>query len=337
MGRKLKKINWSKTLVFIMMLFVAVVIAQDGSILDPYTNPETTVIETNLAPEIYFCPHDPCADVLDQLLESANESIHCAVYDLELPQILDTYRKKSTSIDTMLVTDKDNTKHLEDIDYIANTGTYQLMHNKFCIIDNKIVFTGSYNPTVTGMKNNNNMLIIYSAYLSGNYEKEFKELQQKEFSKGGSTPYPVIYLNGMKIENYFCPEDSCAMHVTDVLASAKVSIDFMTFSFTHTTIADTIVDKHKEGIPVRGVFEKFQNSQWSQYEKLKGEGIDVRFDTNPKNMHNKVFIIDKEIVVTGSFNPTKSADTKNDENILIIHDKEIAKRYLEEFEQIYGI
>ena len=48
-------------------------------------------------------------------------------------------------------------------------------------------------------------------------------------------------------------------------------------------------------------------------------------------MHHKVCIIDEKIVVTGSFNPTGSGDYRNDENILIIHNEEIAKRFVEEF------
>ena len=48
-------------------------------------------------------------------------------------------------------------------------------------------------------------------------------------------------------------------------------------------------------------------------------------------LHHKVFIIDEEIVITGSFNPSMNGDTRNDENILIIHDQDIAEKYLQEF------
>ena len=51
-------------------------------------------------------------------------------------------------------------------------------------------------------------------------------------------------------------------------------------------------------------------------------------------MHHKVFIIDNRTVITGSFNPTKNGDTRNDENILIIHDEKIAGKYLEEFNEL---
>ena len=48
-------------------------------------------------------------------------------------------------------------------------------------------------------------------------------------------------------------------------------------------------------------------------------------------MHHKFFIIDNRTVITGSFNPSKNADNRNDENIVIIEDAEIAAEFLDEF------
>jgi len=65
-------------------------------------------------------------------------------------------------------------------------------------------------------------------------------------------------------------------------------------------------------------------------------GMNVKKDTNKYKMHHKVFIIDNETVVTGSFNPTASAENKNDENIIIIKDKVIAGSFLKEFDGLWG-
>jgi phosphatidylserine/phosphatidylglycerophosphate/cardiolipin synthase-like enzyme len=54
-------------------------------------------------------------------------------------------------------------------------------------------------------------------------------------------------------------------------------------------------------------------------------------------MHHKVFIIDNNTIITGSFNPSKAANEKNDENILIINNKDIAKRFLEEFDYLTSL
>ena len=51
-------------------------------------------------------------------------------------------------------------------------------------------------------------------------------------------------------------------------------------------------------------------------------------------MHHKVFIIDNSTVITGSFNPSKNGDERNDENMLVIKDREIAALFLDEFERV---
>jgi phosphatidylserine/phosphatidylglycerophosphate/cardiolipin synthase-like enzyme len=52
-------------------------------------------------------------------------------------------------------------------------------------------------------------------------------------------------------------------------------------------------------------------------------------------MHHKVIVIDGETVVTGSYNFSKNAETRNNENLLIIKgNREIAEAYLAEFERV---
>ena len=51
-------------------------------------------------------------------------------------------------------------------------------------------------------------------------------------------------------------------------------------------------------------------------------------------MHHKTFIIDQETVITGSMNPSAGGDSRNDENVLIIKDQELANSFLEEYEKV---
>ena len=210
------------------------------------------------------------------------------------------------------------------------------MHNKFCITDGQKISTGSMNPTFNDAhKNNNNLLIIKSNYLAGNYEAEFQELWQGIFKKGDKVKYPEIILSGIRLENYFCPDDSCIKQVVGELKQAQQSIYFMTFSFTSKDIANILLLKNLEDIEIKGVMETKQISEHSQFERLKTNGVNVIKDSNPHNLHHKVFIIDNSTIITGSFNPTKGGDTRNDENILIIHNREIAELFLQEFQRLY--
>lgn len=52
-------------------------------------------------------------------------------------------------------------------------------------------------------------------------------------------------------------------------------------------------------------------------------------------MHHKVFIIDEEIVIFGSYNFSASAEKKNDENVMVIFDQDFAAQFMAEFWRVY--
>ena len=277
--------------------------------------------ESNI--EVFFCPQDMCQDKLLGLIERA-EDVKCAFYDLNLERV------------STLLKDKNADVIVEDSTEIPGFITYpskDLMHNKFCIFDGSVVFTGSMNPTENdNYYNNNNILIIKSKALSENYLSEFDELRKGTNGEGGTVRNPKIIIGSTLVENYFCPEDNCKLRVINALKSANKSIRFMVFTFADKDIANLLYNKNYLGLDVKGVIEKRQSGQSSQYETLRGFTI---LDDNPHTMHHKVFIVDNAIVITGSYNPTARGNEGNDENLLIIHDENIARKYLEEFEEVY--
>ncbi|MBU0471835.1 MAG: hypothetical protein KKF65_04360 [Nanoarchaeota archaeon] len=270
--------------------------------------------------KIYFCPEDNCEKVL---LEEINHSkeIKCAFYDLNLENLTNALKEQEILV-------------FEDNYEGFGTKVYSkgLMHNKFCIFDNKKIFTGSFNPTYNGnFKNNNNLVLIESETLSKNYLDEFEEIKQRDNKKTKNTQ---VKFNNFIIENYFCPEDNCKKEVLDELMDAKESIYFMTFSFTDSDIADVLIEKSKT-IIVAGIMEKQRiNMEYNVFHKLNNSKVKVIPDSNPRVMHHKVFIIDRKTVVTGSYNPTKNGNEKNDENMLIIHNEEVSKKFLDEVNKI---
>ena len=280
--------------------------------------------------KLYFCPRDDCYTAMATLVNSSEQFIHCGLFDLRLKGLIDLLDAKSREVDVKVMVDDTNHKYVEKRSWAKKDTSDQLSHNKFCVIDGKMVSTGSMNPTENdAVRNNNNLIVIQSAFLAENYEDEFQELWSGEFGSGRRVKNPVVFLGGTRVENYFCPEDSCAKRVEEVISRSNESVLFMAFSFTKESIADTLLFSNAS---IKGVVEKRgSGSEYSQFNRLKEFGVDVVTDTNPYTMHHKVFIIDEKIVVTGSFNPTGSGDYRNDENILIIHNEEIAKRFVEEF------
>jgi len=276
----------------------------------------------------YFCPDDNCMENLIYLINNS-EKIHCALFDLDLEPLIKILKEKDAKVVV------DNNNYAEELDFARQDNSNQLSHNKYCVFDDKIVWTGSFNPTFRGnYKNNNNVIVFFSQYLASNYENEFQELWNGIFSKGDNVKFSKVILNGNMIENYFCPEDKCEKNVLDVLDSATESVYFMTFSFTSDEIGEKLISLHNRGVEVKGVMEKSQKNKYVEFDTLSNAGIDVMWDNNKANMHHKVFIIDEKTVITGSYNPTGNGNKRNDENVVIVHNEDIASKYIEEFEKV---
>ncbi len=216
-----------------------------------------------------------------------------------------------------------------------------LMHNKFMVIDGSEVWTGSLNLTDTGTyDDHNNMIRIRSSRVAEDYTVEFNEMFVEDLfgdNARAATPNPMVTVDGFPVEVYFSPDDGVLEHLIQVVRDAQTSINFLAFSFTADTLAQAMIEKSRAGVAVRGVFDSDQidSNQGGDYDWMANTGLDVRRDSLPGQMHNKIIIIDDRVVVTGSYNFSNSAERRNDENIVIIHDPQTAGLYRAEFEAIF--
>ena len=320
--------------VFILFLLPATFILTGCSPKITGSAAEQIPKETAKNPEAYFCPREDCGKVFEKHIKSANFSVHCALYDADLKNVIGSLARKSKTADVRLVMDSSNYEGQIKGDGVRFDDDKQLMHDKFCVIDDKLVITGSFNPTSNdNYNNNNNVVVAYSRILAQNYKDEFGELWNGDFGKGKNVNHPVLYINNIKVENYFCPEDECSSKIIALIKNAKKSIYFMSFSFTSEDIADALIGRND--LDIRGILDSQQSSsRFSQLKRLQEFGIKVKKDANKYKMHHKVFIVDNLTAITGSFNPTLSADTRNDENLLVLHDKKIANVFLKEFDSL---
>ncbi len=308
--------------------------------------------------EVYFTNPDsnetvtPIQKALIHSINNASLSIYAALYDLSDPLIIDALcNAKQRGIDVRLVLESDRLSSTVKTKLEAFAIPIRLdnrkgfMHNKFFIFDNKAVWTGSYNITEREAKlNNNNAVYIDNEELASIYLAEFNEMFQDGIfgNRGENNPLPFLFnkyyvkIDDINMNVYFSPDDDIERIIVKRLEKAKKSIYFMAFSFTSEAIGEAIINKHSQGITVKGIFEKrdIKNVN-SQYIKLKVEGLDVYYDANPNTMHHKVIIIDDELVITGSYNFSKNAKKHNDENCIMIQSSRIAQLYAEEFNKLY--
>ena len=293
---------------------------------------------------VYFTPNGQVLSRLIGLIDEAQRYVYAAFYDLELEDIAEALiDAKARGVDVKVVVDSDNmdspaVRLLLRAGVVVGDRDPDFMHNKFVVIDDRVVWTGSMNPTYNGVYKNDNNVVVISGLpeLVEDFKQEFDELWSGVYGGGAPVPYPEITVNStFSVEVYFAPEDDVESHIVEELSSAKKAIYFATFVFTSKSIANVLIDKRDSGVTVNGIYEAFQARGYSTYSLLEAQGIEVVKDGNPAVMHNKFFVIDNYTVITGSFNPTKHANEANDENVVIIHNRLVAERFAVQFKTMW--
>jgi phosphatidylserine/phosphatidylglycerophosphate/cardiolipin synthase-like enzyme len=284
-------------------------------------------------------------------LDAAQTSIDVATFEYNLMSIADALiRAQERGVAVRLALDKENLEKEEMEEWIERVEAAGIpvawqdatafLHSKYIIVDNRIVWMGSWNITENDTyRNNNNLLRITAPAIVENYEAEFSQMFDGVFgnSKESLAPNPVVEVNGIRIENYFSPKDSVASRIVERLQGAQSSIRFLAFSFTSDEIAQAMLDRHAAGVPVQGVFEaRNAHGTGAEFEALEAQGLEVLEDGNCYTMHHKVIIIDEQTVITGSYNFSQRAEDTNDENLVMIDSPELARQFLDEFERVYG-
>jgi phospholipase D len=134
-----------------------------------------------------------------------------------------------------------------------------------------------------------------------------------------------------KYQLCFTPSQSpmqCTKMLTNAITQAKDNILVQAYSFTSAPIVKSLLYARKRGTKIMVLVDRSNvTSKYSAIQTLTNAKIPVYVDYKPAIAHNKVIIIDGKEVVTGSFNFTKSAQTRNAENLLIIHDVKLASQY----------
>ena len=306
--------------------------------------------------ELYFTdPVDPLSiqgsggvdEPLVQAIDDARLSIDVAAYSLSLNSVrsalINAHQRGVTVRMVMESTNMDRSDPQRIIEAgipVVGDNRDGLMHDKFVIIDRSEVWLGSMNFTDSGAyDDNNNMFRVRSTKMAENYIKEFEEMFVDDMFGDtvlAETPHPTLTIDGTRVDTFFSPDDGVANQIATLLSNAQESIHFLAFSFTSNDLGGIVRAKAEEGLDVHGVMdeEQINSNQGTEFDPFRQADLDVLIDGIPGQMHHKVFIIDGKIVVLGSYNFSQSAETRNDENILVVYNEDIAQQYLQEFQRV---
>lgn len=212
----------------------------------------------------------------------------------------------------------------------------ETFHQKFAVRDRDVdghaaVLAGSANFTTTDTTVNlNHVITLGGRRAAATYAAEFDELWTGTFGavRERHEPQPaVLRLDGVRVKVLFAPDHAPEMELMKQMLKARERVEFAIFTFTRTSgVDDTMIALHPPSIPVRGILDRGQGNQsWAATDDLNAAGIDLHLlapGAPVRKLHHKLMVIDRRVIIAGSFNYTDPANRLNDENLLVIGDLE---------------
>lgn len=145
-------------------------------------------------------------------------------------------------------------------------------------------------------------------------------------------PLKTIQTENLKCTVCFTPGQECLPLIIKTLDDAKKSILMQAYSLTSKPIAEALIRAHNRGITITVIADKSQQRErYTQVRTLQAAGIPVYIDYTPAIAHNKVILIDDEIVISGSYNFSNAAEKRNAENVIFLENKEVQKLFCTNF------
>lgn len=297
-----------------------------------------------------FIPSSNCSTnackTLKQEIDSAKKSIDFAIYGINnQPEIFNALlnaEKRGVKLRCVFDFDKKHKNYYKDTlklkEFINDYNTDEnydlkkmpaLMHNKFFVFDNQKVFTGSANITNTDLTgfNSNISLLVNSTEIANYYSKEFEQMLEGNFHVGKSYfEKPTVKINDTtNINVFFSPKDKIiTTQIIPLIDKAKKSIYIPVFFITKKELIDSLKFAHDRGVDIKIINDATNaHSQHTIHKTLRTYGIKVKTENYAGKIHSKSLIIDDEISIIGSMNFSNSGENRNDENVMIIYDKDI--------------
>ena len=135
------------------------------------------------------------------------------------------------------------------------------------------------------------------------------------------------------VQAFFSPKGGCTEAIVEAIGTATQSVLVQAFSFTSDPIRNALIAAKRRGVEVRVILDRQASEEpHSELKNLLKGGVLVWLDGEHPIAHNKIIIIDRRTVVTGSFNFTRQAETGNAENVLVINHPELAVRYADNWD-----
>lgn len=345
-----------------------------GGRVDVYFNEPGTRRENMWNPD--------AVDVMIDLVDNASVSIDFAVMGFTYAPLVDAFERAfDRGVQIRMVGDAG---HIGNYGYqmmrerelpLVVGNDAHIMHNKFMVVDDRFVFSGTANWSNTDLiHNSNNFYLIDSPYVAADFSLEFEQLFAGVFghnkvSQGGPRRYQV---GDTSVETWFSPNEDAMGRILELVDASQDSVRFTIFAFTKDQVGSALIRKQaqfdektlasgksldlpfRERSSVAGVIDKSQlhsNGQYHEVYRLLAARIPMVQDGNDNSyqpgdyqagggrLHSKTMIIDTATddptVISGSFNWSASATQSNDEFLMVFKSPRVSALYDAYFETLW--
>jgi phosphatidylserine/phosphatidylglycerophosphate/cardiolipin synthase-like enzyme len=310
-------------------------------------------------------------DTLIAYLGRAKYSIDFTIYNFNnsgisnISQALNNAHNRGVQVRVVYDSNTDNAG-IDELDVgigkiaspVSSYPDYGIMHNKFIVIDagsadpnDAIVWTGSTNFTNSQINTDpNNVVIIQDQSLARVYTLEFEEM----FGTSGLQPDPgnarfgpdkldntphELVIGGKRVECFFSPSDGTNARILNAILSAGDDLSAATMIPTRTDLGYAIRDASEDGAEAKVLVNSDTDPNMETNITTLSVALGGNFRKTGESgiMHHKYLIADQSnpdsdpLVLTGSHNWSNSAEYRNDENTIIVHDATIANIFYQEF------
>lgn len=326
-----------------------------GNIYVYFNNPVDTTYKLNTPAHFV---NKALADTVIAYIDRAKESIDIAIYNIDNKNGIVTALNNAYArgVNVRLIAGEGvNSSGYGQINIgVGNkkkappsSPNYGIMHHKFLVIDaeatvpaDAYVITGATNFTDNQINRDpNNMVIFQDQAMARSFAIEFEEMWGGKFGadKADNTPHQFV-VGGREVELYFSPSDNTEEHIKKVIRASDEEFYFILLIWTRYGLAYDIRDQiQNENIFAAGIVEDTSSSSFPFNIVAPEMNGRMLVDNKSWIMHHKYAISDPQfadkepMLLTGSHNWTTSANVRNDENTVIIHDQDIARQFLQEF------
>jgi phosphatidylserine/phosphatidylglycerophosphate/cardiolipin synthase-like enzyme len=133
---------------------------------------------------------------------------------------------------------------------------------------------------------------------------------------------------------FHSPKGGCTESIVAELNKARSEILVQAYSFTSKPIAEALVAAKGRGVNVDILLDRSNEQEaYTELGHLLEQGMHPHIDAQHAIAHNKIMIVDRKVLITGSFNFTHQAEHENAENLLIIRGhSDLIQSYVKSFQ-----